>query len=1171
MTRLVAAGSAQRVLAVYGVSGLGKTALLRHVHERGARGSTQALVDVQDLVDGFSFLPGAGEDLAGTLLRELGLALASGTAWWRRRRARKLAAQIGGQRQGLGVRMGQVALWNSTISSSPITAAAGGPLASARRAPWVDDLIKIAVMTRRRRLLLLIDSTEWLFYFDDVVREQGRPAEPLGVGSWFISNVLVPLLDAAPRLKVVLAGQDRLALDRIPARRRASCELAGWPENHTAEYLARLGLPDARLARMVHRECAGMPLLAWLLARACQDWLADGARVDAAWLAGQARDRPLSEWFPVHVLDRLTSEQRQLMQACAVLRTITQGALEALVVGTALSPGWMDSLQRHYLLERIPVSGQAGRWRMHTLIRSWFLDYQECVDADRIPAERVLTRYHQRAAAYYQQLAQDQFSPEAAYHSFACGDPAPFPQWHALIIEALQTGGFERALTLAEVASVPGLAETLPAVQALACHARAYVAYRQGRLEDALEDAQNAQRSYPAAALPLSQVRMFQLAGQIAWRLQDWQLARRSWQEALALPGEVTDASDHLTTLVAFAEAAVGCGELTAADEMIARAHQLAAESGPATVAPADAATRTPVDMPCVALASAPSPGQYGTYLQWLAGRIEMIRGQWDKADTLLEVAGTASQADNNLHLQAHIWCLRSELSAQRGDAVNADRFADNALNAARECTDPTCRVLALTAKGHALARRVDSGPVALADTRLAPGQTQGPLGSRAFSMSLNRMTEIRHERRLSGEYLTTAQALADELDDRWGEANALWGLGEVAWSHGDNQAATEHYTRALALYQQIGYRQGEASTLRGLGDVARSRGDYQAAIEHYTRALALYQQIGYRQGEASTLRGLGEVARMRGDYQAAIEHYTRALVLHQQIGYRQGEASTLWGLGEVARSRGDNQAATEHYTRALALYQQIGYRPGEASSLEGLAELTRSRGDNQAAIEHYTRALVLYQQVGNRQGEASALWGLGEVAWSRGDYQAAIEHYTRALSLYQQVGDRRGEANALWGLGEVARSRGDYQAATEHYTRALSLYQQVGHRQGEASTLRGLGEVARLRGDHQAAIEHHTRALSLHQQIGHRQGEANALWSGKVARSRRDYQAATEHYTPALFLHQQVGHRQGEANALWSLGEVARSRGDYQGRPSTTPAHSPCISRSATGKAKQW
>ena len=566
------------------------------------------------------------------------------------------------------------------------------------------------------------------------------------------------------------------------------------------------------------------------------------------------------------MLDRLTSEQRQLVQACAVLRTITQGALEALVAGTALSPGWMDSLQRHYLLEQVPVSGQAGRWRMHPVIRSWFLDYQQRIDADRIPGERVLTCYHQRAAAYYRQLAQDQFSPEAAYHSFAGGDPAPFPQWHALMIEALHTGGFERALTLAEVASVPGLTETLPAVHAVAAHARAYVAYVQGRFEDALEDARAAQASYPAAALPLSRVRMLQLTGQIAWRQQDWQLARRSWQEALELAGAVTDASDHLTTPVAFAEAAVGCGELTAADEMIGTARQLLADSGRATEAATGATTRTPVDMPCVALASAPSPRQYEVYLRWLAGRIEMVRGQWDKADTLFEAVGAACQADNNLHLQADIWCLRSELSGQRGDVGNAGVFADYALNAARDCTDPTCRVLALTAKGRAIARKADSGPVALTDTRLVPGQTQGPLGSGTFSMSLNRMTETRHERRLSGEYLAAAQALAAELSDRLGEAVALRGLGEVARLRDDSREASEHYTRALVLSRQIGDRRGEADALRGLGEVARLRDDYPVAGEHFTRALVLSRQIGDRRGEADALRGLGEVAQLRDD-----------------------------------------------------------------------------------------------------------------------------------------------------------------------------------------------------------------------------------------------------------------------------------------------------------------
>jgi hypothetical protein len=253
VARLVASGSRLKVLAVSGVSGAGKTAFLCHVQGQAERGSPRVMVDVQDLVDGFSFLPEAGEDLALGVLRELGMALAACAPWWRRRRLRRLAARIGRSSPG-GARIGQVALWNSTISGSPVTTARDdGVPQVARRSAWVDDLVAVAAAIRRRQCLLLVDSTEWLYYFDDVRRERRRPGESLGVGAWFAGDVLARLLDAAPRLKVVLAGQDRLALDRVPGPARATCKLACWDEEHTVSYLARMGLPDRDLAGLVQQ------------------------------------------------------------------------------------------------------------------------------------------------------------------------------------------------------------------------------------------------------------------------------------------------------------------------------------------------------------------------------------------------------------------------------------------------------------------------------------------------------------------------------------------------------------------------------------------------------------------------------------------------------------------------------------------------------------------------------------------------------------------------------------------------------------------------------------------------------------------------------------------------------------------------------------------------------
>ena len=322
-------------------------------------------------------------------------------------------------------------------------AVTGGQIASARRVPWVDALVRVGAAVRRRRCLLLIDSTEWLYYFDDIRREQPRSGEPLGVGGWFIRQVLLPLLGAAPRLKVVLVGQERLALDHLPVAVWAACELGIWTPQHTAAYLIGMGLTDPGLAGLVHQESGGMPLLAWLLAQACQDRAANGHLADAAWLAAQARDRPLHEWFPAHVPGWVTGEQRELIQACAILRTVSQGALEVLMAGTKLSPGWLDGLRRHYLLEEVPTPGKARRWRMHAIIRSWLLDHLGRLDADRLPSQRELpagiagppTTTNSSPTGLSRSKRPTTISLAATPHSTGCGATG----WSALSVPATST------------------------------------------------------------------------------------------------------------------------------------------------------------------------------------------------------------------------------------------------------------------------------------------------------------------------------------------------------------------------------------------------------------------------------------------------------------------------------------------------------------------------------------------------------------------------------------------------------------------------------------------------------------------------------------------------------------------------------------------------------------
>jgi tetratricopeptide (TPR) repeat protein len=83
-----------------------------------------------------------------------------------------------------------------------------------------------------------------------------------------------------------------------------------------------------------------------------------------------------------------------------------------------------------------------------------------------------------------------------------------------------------------------------------------------------------------------------------------------------------------------------------------------------------------------------------------------------------------------------------------------------------------------------------------------------------------------------------------------------------------------------LTLARDLDYRFGEADALRGLGQVERLVGEYVQAREYYTQALVLARQLGYQRTEADALRGLGQVEQLVGEYGQAREYHTQALTL---------------------------------------------------------------------------------------------------------------------------------------------------------------------------------------------------------------------------------------------------------------------------------------------------
>ncbi|WP_211282700.1 tetratricopeptide repeat protein, partial [Amycolatopsis keratiniphila] len=174
-------------------------------------------------------------------------------------------------------------------------------------------------------------------------------------------------------------------------------------------------------------------------------------------------------------------------------------------------------------------------------------------------------------------------------------------------------------------------------------------------------------------------------------------------------------------------------------------------------------------------------------------------------------------------------------------------------------------------------------------------------------------------------------------------------------------------YQLALHAAQQLNDRFGEATALLGLGRAARHQRDFDTARAHYHAALVVYRTLDDRRGEARALHHLGSILRLQGDYGTARVHYDEALALYRSLGKRHGEADIAHNLGTMARRQKHHAQARTHYLEALAISREIGDHRREARALEQLGKTARDQGDPTQAHGHWQAAIVAYERANDR------------------------------------------------------------------------------------------------------------------------------------------------------------------------------------------------------------
>jgi tetratricopeptide (TPR) repeat protein len=206
----------------------------------------------------------------------------------------------------------------------------------------------------------------------------------------------------------------------------------------------------------------------------------------------------------------------------------------------------------------------------------------------------------------------------------------------------------------------------------------------------------------------------------------------------------------------------------------------------------------------------------------------------------------------------------------------------------------------------------------------------------------------------------------ARRLGDRDFEARMLRRLAFAHFDLGQWEEAGRLYQASLGICTEMDDRYGIAASIEGIGRLALARGQFTLAAEWFTQELAMYQALGDRRREALATINLGVASNGSGQPAQAVPWLVRAKSLLTALGDLDpyNAARARLELGKALTGTGDHAAAARELDEALSDMRLLGSTRGQAHAHHALAVLSRTTGRNDAARAHLNLALDLYERL---------------------------------------------------------------------------------------------------------------------------------------------------------------------------------------------------------------
>ncbi len=327
-------------------------------------------------------------------------------------------------------------------------------------------------------------------------------------------------------------------------------------------------------------------------------------------------------------------------------------------------------------------------------------------------------------------------------------------------------------------------------------------------------------------------------------------------------------------------------------------------------------------------------------------------------------------------------------------------------------------------------------------------------------------------------------KSIAEYIEDKKEIAQALYHIGSVKKSEGDNDQALDSLNRAVKIWEDVGDDIGLSESLNSLGTVYKRKGEFDKAEELFKKTLEKKEKIGDKIGIIKALNNLGIIYKSKGEFGKAMDRYKRSLDIGNKIGEKYIVGRININIATIKMEEGNIKEAKEHLDQALDIQRDINDQMGEAAVWNNLGTIHQNKRNLEEALRMHKKGLEIGKKIGDKYIIAVSLHNIGETYLKQEKLEQSKKNFKKSLRLANETGNKRLMINLHCGLVELYLDLGDREKSLQNAENALELANDVDIKKDKGLAYSSFGRYYREKGKFEKAKKEFRKALNIFDEI---------------------------------------------------------------------------------------